>query len=371
MAALLDELNLMGYRAALAAFGAIVLLVAPPRCSRITKLRASGWSCLLYGIALAVGFCSWDRAYGRWAPFEYMPPIVVALLGIAALEETGGLRFRRALVEWRRLRWRHVSQLLLTGLRAFGWVLFVPAFAAALPWWLGLPPYTRDFGRFALAYALASLCLVAADVGHALIRRPVDCREAVNRPIGALLLDFALFACASLLFVVVQPDDPWTEQVGTAGMLAGLALLVWYLACRWTRVRMALPPLEIPTVAWVWRRIMTGVARRRFRPAFRLREEGPYIVVEGDLSGVPSDHVRVEVLPRRITVTVVEPLDGYSPWGGWSGVAPLPRTVEPAAAEASITRGRLRVRVPRRYGVDLSADDTAQPDERPRSPQRR
>jgi hypothetical protein len=96
MDALVAELNLMGYRIALTAVSVVVAVWTPPRTSRLPRMRATGWTCLVVGLALAVAFYAWDAAHGRSAPFEYMAPLIAALLGVAALEETGRFRLARA-----------------------------------------------------------------------------------------------------------------------------------------------------------------------------------------------------------------------------------------------------------------------------------
>lgn len=353
MEAVYADLNLMGYRVALALVGVLAIFWAPPRPARMPKLRAAGWACVVYGLTLLIGFLEWDRTHGRNGLFEYGVPLIVMLLGVASLEETGRFRLRRALAAARALNWRHLVQLLLTGSRTAGWILLVPAFAAALPWWLALPPVLRDFGRFMLFYILAGVCFTVSDVGGAALRRHMGWREVVNRPLGAGIVDLVLFGSLCLTFVALDPEDPPARQAAVAGLITGLAVITWYVTYRWARVRMGLPPMEVPTIGWIWRRIVTGYRRRRFRPDFRLREDGPYLIVEGPVPDVPLDYLRVEVLPRRITVTVAEPLDVYSPWGGWTGVAPLPRTVEPSAAKATLAEGHLTVTAPRKYGVDL------------------
>ncbi len=91
MDALVAELNLMGYRIALTAVSVVVAVWTPPRTSRLPRMRATGWTCLVVGLALAVAFYAWDAAHGRSAPFEYMAPLIAALLGMAAARGDGAL----------------------------------------------------------------------------------------------------------------------------------------------------------------------------------------------------------------------------------------------------------------------------------------
>jgi len=342
MDAIEPPLNLMGYRAALALWAFVILLMAPPRYRRVLRLRASGWGMLGAGAWLALTSLVADARADRLLPPEYGPAVVLALMGVVFLTETGGMR-RPSAVTGARLAVAEVGELAVSAVRALGWYCLLPGLAGAVPWWVGLDATERNAGRFVTWYALAVALLSVSAIGEAAVRRGVSRHEVANRAVAGVLVNTPAVAVLALMFPCVRPGMPAGVQAMLLGLILATAGLAWLLAFRQVRRAVCLPEREVAGARWLFRKIARGRRRKRFAPELKLSESGRVTRITGDLRGAPASAVLVRVRPRRIWVVVAEPTDPYAEHGGWTGMAPLSRPIAPETTVASARSGRLTI----------------------------
>jgi hypothetical protein len=337
-------IDLMLYRSLLALWACAFVLAVSPGNVGISRMRASGWLALAFGLGLGVLFFLQDERLDRFRVREYGLAAVLALFGVVLLIETGGFSLRKAWQALPALRARGLADMGGGAVRVLAALMLVPAGAHVLPWWMGLDPDERSITAFLGLYCLAAGGSVVGSLLEAGIRRGLQPVEAANRPAGIVLLYAAPLPWIALAFAIVRPEQAAGWQIAWVALVACGAYAGWHAALRWGRRRMGLPPMEVPERRVRRRRRWVGRQRRDYRPEFRMRVRRGEVVIRGEVGSAPRSQLVVRSSPLRVWVEVLEPDNPYAPYVGWTGVAVLERPIDPSTTRAVLRHRWVTIR---------------------------